>query len=266
MRLFLIFLFSTLSLSASMIKAPVVDVKDDQGYINIAQIQEGVSGFLVRHFNDDHSVIIANISVVDFNASTSRAQLKFSPYNGLKQNALPKGVWTPQNGDEAQLAFAYNRALLIAPNRVVYNDITSRASTIDWIHADTFAATLSYHGHPTPLAEDMQTFCNVSTIGLLYIYAQDTLFTLDCKSLNVLQITTVKHDHQVEQLPFYSRINTIREAWWGEGSDTLESYDSYYMGLIKKHNKTNRLFNEFIKFNAIDQRPELKISTSNEGE
>jgi hypothetical protein len=37
------------------------------------------------------------------------------------------------------------------------------------------------------------------------------------------------------------------------------------MDLIKEHNKQNRLFKEFIKFNAIDQRPELTISTSNEG-
>jgi hypothetical protein len=224
-----------------------------------------VSGFVVRRFNNDHSAIIANAMVVDFNASTSEAKLKFSPYSGLKQTALPNGAWKPQKGDEAQLAFAYNRAVLIAPNRVVYNDITSRASTIDWTHADTFAATLSYRGHPTPLAEDMQTFCNVATIGLLYVYAQETLFTLDCKSLNVLQITTLRNDHQTQQLPFYSRIDTIREGWWGEGSRTMDSYDSYYMDLIKEHNKQNRLFKEFIKFNAIDQRPELTISTSNEG-
>ena len=243
-----------------MIKAPVFDVKDDIATIKIDMIQEGVSGFLVRHFNDDHSAIIANIMVLDFDAATSKAKVKFTPYNGLKQNALPNGTWKPRDGDEAQLAFAYNRAFLIAPNRKIYNDITSRAKSIDWVHPDTFATTLSYLGHPTPLAEDMQSYCNVSTIGLLYIYASQTLFTLDCKSLNVLQITTAQNDHKAVKLPFYSRIDIIREAWWGDGNSVLQEYDPYYMNMIKKHNKKNRLFQEFIKFDAIDKRPELKIA------
>jgi len=249
-----------------MIKAPVFNVKENRGFIKIDKIQEGVSGFLVRHFNDEHSAIIANVMVVGFNAATSEAEVTFSPYSGLKQNALPNGTWVPQEGDEAQLAFAYNRALLIAPNAQVYRDITSRASTIDWVHPDIFAAVLSQKGHPTPQVEDLQGFCNVSTVGLLYIYAKDTLFTLDCKSLNLLQVTTVQHEYESVELPFYSRIDTIREAWWGDGSSKMQAYDPYYMNLIAKHNKSNRLFNEFIKFDAIDKRPELKISTLKEAQ
>jgi len=260
LRLLLLSFFMSITLFGTMIKAPVFDVNGSRASIKIDQIQEGVSGFLVRHFNDDHSAIIANIMVVGFDPERAMATLEFSPYNGLKQNALPNGKYTPKDGDEAQLAFAYNRAFLIAPNKEVYHDVVSRAPGIDWIHPDTFATTLSYLGHPTPLADDMQKYCNVSTIGLLYIYAADTLFTLDCKSLNVLQITTVQNDYKAVKLPFYSRIDTIREAWWGEGSEVLEKYDPYYMGIIKKHNKNNRLFKEFIKFDAIDKRPQLKIS------
>ncbi len=245
MRLIFLLLLVTVSLFGSIIKAPVFNVEANYGFINIDTIQEGVSGFLVRKFNDDHSAIIANAIVVDFNATTSKAKVKFSPYDGLKQNALPKGKWKPREGDEVQLAFAYNRALLIAPNREIYNDITSRARSIEWVHADIFAAVLSYRGHPTPQAKDIQDFCNVSTIGLLYIYTKETLFTLDCKSLNVLQITTLINDDKTVKLPFYSRIDTIREAWWGEGSSPLKKYDPYYMNLIAKHNRTNRLFKEF---------------------
>ncbi|MEA2112019.1 MAG: plasminogen-binding N-terminal domain-containing protein [Campylobacterota bacterium] len=264
MRLIILSVFVGITLFGSMIKAPVFGVKENQGTIKIDMIQEGVSGFLVRHFNDDHSAIIANIMVVAFDADSAEATVEFTPYNGLKQNALPNGTWLPRDGDEAQLAFAYNRAFLIAPNREIYQDITSRAKSIDWVHPDTFATTLSYFGHPTPLAEDMQKYCNVSTIGLLYIYAAETLFTLDCKSLNVLQITTVQNDHKAVKLPFYSRIDTIREAWWGEGSSLLQEYDPYYIDLLKKHNKNNHLFQEFIKFDAIDKRPKLKIATTQE--
>jgi len=245
---FLLLLLMPLSIMwASLIKAPLFDVDAHQGFIKITTLQEGVSGFVVRHFNDEHSAIIAKAVVVHVDPQNRQATIAFSTYDGLKQNALPKGKWQPKEGDEVQLAFAYNRALLIAPNRELYHQVMSRGKSIEWVSSDLFAAMLSERGHPTPLYDDIQDFCDANTVGLLYVYAKQTLFTLDCHSFQVLQTTPLPQEVSKTQLPFYSRIEAIREAWWGEGSSPLKAYEPYYFRLIEQHNQTNTLFQQWRK-------------------
>ncbi len=247
MRLLLLLLMPLAMVWASLIKAPLFDVDADQGLIKITTLQEGVSGFVVRRFNDEHSAIIAKAVVVDVDAKNKQATVAFSAYEGLKQNALPKGEWHPKEGDEVQLAFAYNRALLLAPSREIYYQVTSRGKNIAWVSSDLFAAMLSERGHPTPLQEDIQDFCDVATVGLLYIYAKQTLFTLDCHSFQVLQTTPLTHKVSQDQRPFYSRIETIREAWWGDGSAPMKAYEPYYFHLIEQNNQSNTLFQQWRK-------------------
>jgi len=242
LRLLLLLLMPLALIWASLIKAPLFDVDAHQGFIKSTALQEGVSGFVVRHFNDTHSVIIAKAVVIDVDAQKKEATIAFSAYDGLRQNALPKGEWHPKDGDEVQLAFAYNRALLIAPSREIYYQVTSHGKAIEWVSSDLFAAMLSERGHPTPLQEDMQDFCDASTVGLLYIYSRQTLFTLDCQSFQVLQTTPLPHEVSAPHMPFFSRIEKIREAWWGEGSTPMKAYEPYYFHLIERQNRNNTNF------------------------
>ena len=245
MRLLLLLLVPLSMMWASLITAPLFNVDQQQGLIKIGTLQEGISGFVVRHFNDEHSAIIARAVVVKVNTERQEATIAFSAYEGLKQQALPKGTWHPKSGDEVQLAFAYDRALLLAPNREIYHQVSSRGNTMTWVSSDLFAAMLSERGHPTPLQEDIQDFCDASTVGLLYIYAQQNLFTLDCQSFQVLQITPLSATASEVQLPFYSRVQTIREAWWGEGSSPMNGYEPYYRHLIERHNQNNILWQKW---------------------
>ncbi len=247
MRLLLLLLVPLAMTWASLIKAPLFDVDAHQGLIKIGTLQEGISGFVVRRFNDEHSAIIAKAVVVDVDTQKREATIAFAAYDGLKQNALPKGDWHPREGDEVQLAFAYDRALLIAPTRDMYHQVTSRGKSIKWVSSDLFAAMLSERGHPTPLQEDIQDFCNASMVGLLYIYTHKSLFTLDCQSFQVLQTTPMTYETTAPQVPFYSRIETIREAWWGEGSTPMKAYEPYYFHLIEQRNQKNELFQEWRK-------------------
>jgi len=217
--------------------------------VNTAKIENGVSGFIVRHFNSEHSAIIANAVVKNYNEHNKTLTLGLSKYTGLRNNSLPSGAWEPKAGDEAVLAFGYARALLIAPQESIWYKISSGVKALEWVHPDTFATYLSYLGHPTPLKDDISGFCTVVNAGLLYIYAQNALFTLDCQSFALLQITPAAYDRTGSKLPFYSRVEEIREAWWGEGSSPLETYDPYYMELIVENNPTSKMLYEYIKNN-----------------
>lgn len=249
----LVLLMPSLLFSGS-ISAPLLEVDGDTATVRIDRTSTGVSGFIVHHFNSERSSILANAIVKDYDQERGVAILELSDYTGLRQNSLPDGRWRPQVGDEAVLGFAYSRALLLAPSDEIYHTITSRVPALEWAHPDTFAAFLSYRGHPTPLKEDFSDFCTVTSSGLLYIQLQESLFTLDCKSLHLLQVIPVDMPREDVKLPFYFRFDKIREAWWGEGSDELTDYDPYYLHLIARHNADNHLFEAYVKAHKLPPR------------
>lgn len=243
----LIFLFP-LFLYAAELHLPVQSVNDDhtEATVKVNQIAEGVHGFVVRHFTKDHSVIIADASVSKFDAAAGVATLALSQYNGLKQNSLPDGNWPVEVGDEVILAFAYSRALLLAPDEDTYHIITKNIRGVEWVHPDSFATYLSYRAHPTPFQEDLSGYCTLAEIGLLYTYVENALFTLDCQTLSLIQITPVALETKKLSLPFYSRVESIATSWWvwGEASRPLEAYAPHYLSLLVKHNPDSKpLFN-----------------------
>jgi hypothetical protein len=244
----ILFLFLPFFLFASAIETPVIRMDgEDKAVVSVANIDVGVSGFIVRTFNKEHSAIIANAVVSSFNKELGEATLTLSEYDGLVQNSLPNGKWKTKEGDMAVLAFAYERAFLIAPSENTYYGITSRIKTINWVHPDGFAAFLSFKGHPTPLLEDFKGFCAVASVGLVYLYADNALFTIDCKSFTLLQVTKVPMEIKDQHLPFYSMIENIEANWFGEGSDELESYDPYYMELLISNNQKSQKLYQFVK-------------------
>jgi len=218
------------------------------------KLQNGVSGFIVRHFNDEHSAIIANAIVTHYDKAEKTATLALSEYTGLRQNSLPNGRWEPKAGDEAILAYGYNRGILLAPDETIWRRLTTRISAVDWIHPDNFATYLSFAGHPTPIKEDINGFCTLSNVGLLYIYAEKSLFTLDCQSLTLLQITAASFEYKKPKLPFYSRVEEIREAWWGEGSSPIGAYEPYYFQLMVEYNPSSQKLYDYLKTQNSDYR------------
>ena len=245
------FLLVLLSLSAWAgelhLSLQSVSADGETGHIKTARVEPGVSGFVVRHFTKEHSAIIANAVASAYDETAGILDVAFSDYTGLRQNSLPRGTWTPAPGDEVVLAFAYGRGILIAPTREIYRKLTERITTVDWMHPDMLATYLSYQGHPTPLKKDLAGFCNVATTGLLFLYLDDSLMTLDCQSLSVLQITKGELAYKAPQLPFYSRVEQIDANWFGEGSDELENYEPYYLELLVENNPHSQKLYDFIQ-------------------
>jgi len=249
-KILLIFLFS-FSLFAAELHLSVASVNEDhdEATVHVKQIALGVHGFVVRHFTKDHSVIVADAYVSEYNATSQIATLTLSEYTGLKQNSLPKGLWKTEVGDEAILAFGYSRAMLLAPDEASYHIITKNIRGVAWVHPDNFATYLSYQAHPTPFEDDISGYCTLAEIGLLYTYVEGALFTLDCQTLSLIQLTPVILDKAELKMPFFSRVEEIPTSWWvwGAASRIMEDYDEHYLELIVEHNQHSKPLFHYIK-------------------
>lgn len=258
MRIWFYSLISFGALCASPISAPLLDVQGGRASIEAPQLRVGMSGLIVRKFDTTHSTIIANARVEQTNPSNNRAIVRISEYDGLHQDALPSGSWSPKPSDEAVFAFDYGRALLIAPDEDTYEAIKKSIPGIEWIHPDNYATFLSYEGHPTPLVKDFHDYCTANSIGLLYIQSAQTLFTLDCKSFTLLETAPSLQKNAPSQTPFFTHIPKIRAAWWGKGSSRLDAYEPYYLEQIALNNPKNQKLYELYKAKFSEQSALLR--------
>ncbi len=253
MKYIVLVLFFTLGLMAGVVKSPLISVDEEKSIatIEIDKIDVGMSGFIVHSLSKEHTVILKNITVTHYDAKSKIATLKMSQYNALKNSALPNGNWKVEVGDIAILAIGYTRGLLVAPNYEIYNRITRSAKNLQWVHPDIFATILSFNGHPTPLREDFVKFSISSSVGLVFLYLNEKLFTVDSRSFKILNITDANLEQKSTDLPFYTRVDEIDAAWWGEGSSELESYEPYYYELLAEanpnHQELKKLIDNFNK-------------------
>ena len=245
MKKIVLFLILVLHLSANVIISPIlsIDEKKDEATIKIKKADIGMSGFITHNIAKNHNSILKNIVVSAYDKESEIATLKMSSYDGLRNNALPSGKWKIQVGDNAILAFGYSRALLIAPSEEIYH-LISKSVKIQWLHPDIFATILSFRGHPTPLKSDFYAMSVASSIGLVFIYLHQNVYTIDAKSFAILSISDAPLVQEKVMLPFYSRVEHIDENWWGEGSEPMTEYEmNYYELLVKANPKNNNLYN-----------------------
>lgn len=253
MKQILIVLLFVFELFGATMQTPLLSVDEESQTLTaeINKIDVGVSGFLIHKIADEHASILKNVVVVAFDAESKIATLKMSPFNALRNNALPSGKWKPQKGDIVELAFGYSRALLIAPSEEIYHQI-SKSVRVQWVHPDIFATLLSFHGHPTPLRSDFEAMGVTASVGLLFVYLNKKVYTVDIHSFKILSISDAPLAQDSVVLPFYSRVEEIEANWFGEGSDELESYEPHYYELLVKNNKANKKLYEIIKGGDVE--------------
>ena len=242
MKHIIIFFILSIGLLAGVVKTPILSVDNVNNLVTIKvdKIDVGVSGFLVHRLSQRTSSILKSLEVVHYDENTKIATLAMMKFDSLQQNALPSGNWEVEVGDIAILAYGYSRAFLIAPSEEIYYRITKSTSSVQWLHPDIFTAILSFNGHPTPLKEDFAQMSNETAVGLIFFYLHKNLFTVDARSMKIINITSAPLNQESVQLPFYSRITEIDAAWWGEGSDQLEAYEPYYCKLLIDNNPKNK--------------------------
>ncbi len=256
MKQIVLLIFMTFSLFGGIIKAPIVSVDGDRITAKVGRVEVGVSGFVVHHITKEHTSILKNATVIAYDAQKRIATLQMSEFSALKNNSLPSGKWQVEVGDTVELAFGYSRALLIAPSEEIYHRI-SKSVKIQWIHPDLFATVLSYRGHPTPLKEDFDAMSDVGSIGLLFIYLDKRVYTVDMKSFAILSISDAPLTQDSVKLPFYSRVEEIDANWFGAGSEELTEYAPHYYELLVEHNKKSEALYKIIQEGDVKLHPLL---------
>jgi len=248
MRYILLVFILSATLFGGVLKSKILSINEQrtEATIKINNIDLGVNGFVYHSIQGAHNMILKNAVVTSFDKSTKIATLELSEYTALRNNALPSGKWKVQVGDTAILAFGYTRGLLISPNEEIYYRIT-RHSKLQWIHPDIFATILSFNGHPTPLREDFTKLSIASSVGLIYIFLDKQLYTIDSKSFKILTVIEADLLQDETNLPFYTRVPEIDANWFGEGSDELEYYEPYYYKLLAQANSNNKKLYKIIK-------------------
>jgi hypothetical protein len=256
---YILFLLIPIFAFSAPINSDILSIKGNKVIVKVDDVQIGVSGIVVKELGNEHSAIVANATVIKYDKEKKFALVQLSKYDALQQNALPSGNYLPEVGDKVILAASYRRALLIAENDKTYQNIVSRIPSLSWASSDDFATYLSNKGHPTPLSSDFQEFCSDAQIGLLYISLEDSLFTMDCASMTLLQTMPMESDkEEAIMLPFYTNVSNIDSSWlksilngslWGSDDETiyLETYAPYYKTIIAKSNRDNIIFHKFLE-------------------
>lgn len=237
-----LFIICTFALYGGVIKTPVLTVDNEAqtATIRLDKVDVGVSGFISHRHSKTNASILRNVLVESYDKVSKVAVLKMQAFNQLRQNSLPQGEWKVEVGDMAILAFGYTRGLLIAPNEDIYYRITKAVQQTQWLHPDIFTTILAFNGHATPLKEDFNKMNIATSVGLVFFFLHQKLFTVDIKSLKILNISDAPLEQKNVKLPFYSRIEKIDADWWGEGTNEIESYEPYYCKLLMDNNPKNK--------------------------
>lgn len=225
------------SFSMSEYRTGLLSVDAGSGNIQDSpNIMVGSSGIVMRNFGNGLKSIIAR-AVVD-SKSGDYAQIHFEVYSGLKQSALPLPNYTPEPGDEIVLNYLYDRALIIAPNADIYNQIVTAFPNITFIHPDLVGAQLSIDYKPNPSQDDLRRACAANVAGLLFLALEGEAMFMDCGSFVPLKRFKSGAVAQYN-LPFYTRVRDIKTVFWKLDSEHINNYDKYYKFIFNLNEDEN---------------------------
>lgn len=217
-------------------KTTLLSVDKNEGVGTIAdsdKIVIGASGIVMHKFDADKNTIIARAVVIKKDGTN--ATVKFEVFDMLEQAAFPIPGIVPNDGDTVTLNYLYKRALIIAPNETIFNEITNHFSDIEWVHPDIMAAYLAADYNPSPGRNSFDVMCRKNTTGLVFFALQGHGYFADCQSLKILK-TYNSGDIAEYQLPFYNRIGGIDTVFWKWGNSHMDDYNEYYERLLDRYN------------------------------
>ncbi len=213
-------------------KTPIISIDDDATatIVDSPDIVVGSSGVVVHKFDFSDSSIIARVSVIS--KFGGFAKLRFEVFNTLEQPALPIPGVAPQTNDMVILNYLYHRALIVVPNKEIYEEVLSAFRNINFIHPDIVGAHLSYNYKPNPSREDFRQMCSKSAAGLIFIAMHQKGVFADCQSFKVLkEFKTGDVEHY--QLPFFTRVRDIDTIFYKFSSEHISDYDAHYLNLLE---------------------------------
>ncbi len=238
-KLFLIVLLSVYSIASMDQKiTTITNVSSSEATINVGNLKVGQSGIVIHNYDDESSIVVSNAIVISSNNNESK--VIFTKFDDLTQNALPTSNLKPSNGDTFILNYLYKKSLLIAPNGSTYNNIKEKFTAQSFFNSDVFASFLKLKYNPTPLKADFQEFCKNNNLGTIYFVIDKKVYIVDSKSFVILEEHNIINDDAVQEQPFYTKVDEIKNGAfaWFENTN-IGNYSNYYTNLISLGSKVD---------------------------
>ncbi|MCR6570695.1 plasminogen-binding N-terminal domain-containing protein [Campylobacter insulaenigrae] len=215
--------------SFDLIQTKLEKVEDIYGYVqDDPRILIHSSGIVVHSIENQDS-IIARVSVVG--RENGLVKLQFKVFDMLTQDAMPLPNVLPEIGDKVVLNYLYDRALIIAPDKKVYDYIAQKFSDLYFLHPDLFGAHMIQEYRQTPKRSDFRSFCSKNAVGLLVVALENKAELVDCQDFEKLQEIEIPQAQGL-QIPFYSRISGYKSDIFSLNDEAIENYYIYYKNLI----------------------------------
>ncbi|EAI7252729.1 exporting protein [Campylobacter lari] len=212
-----------------LIQTKLEQVDDIYGYIkDDPRILLHSSGIVV-HEIDTQKSIIARVSVIG--RENGLVKLQFKVFDMLAQDAMPLPNVLPQVGDKIVLNYLYDRALIIAPDKSVYDFIAQKLNGIYFLHPDLFGAHMIQEYRQTPRRSDFRSFCSKNAVGLLVVALENKAEIVDCQDFGKIEEFAISQAQSL-QIPFYSRITGYKSDIFSLNDEAIGNYYVYYEKLI----------------------------------
>lgn len=215
--------------SFDLIQTKLEKVEDIYGYIkDDSKILMHSSGIVVHNIKNQKT-IVARASVIG--RENGFVKLQFKVFDMLTQDAMPLPNVLPEVGDKVVLNYLYDRALIIAPDKKVYDYIAQKFSDLYFLHPDLFGAHMIQEYRQTPRRSDFRSFCSKNAVGLLVVALEKKAELVDCQDFEKIQEIEIPQAQSL-QIPFYSRITGYKSDIFSLNDESIGNYYIYYEKLI----------------------------------
>jgi hypothetical protein len=178
--------------------------------IPMGNLKVGQSGIVLHKYENGKKLIVSSAYVTQSN--TTQSTLKFIPFLGLKQNAIPTSSRKPQNGDQFILNYLYEESLLIAPNAEAFRAVRKKFKDNNFPHSDLFGSYLKSNYEPTPNKREIQEYALSQDLRTIFVVIESYVYIVDTRTLAILGKKPVSYLRSGEQMPFYTRIDKIESS------------------------------------------------------
>ncbi len=216
----------------SQTTATLQETTKKEGFVTTGNLPEGMSGIVIRQFDDRHEAIIA-VAVVK-RAEENRSKVEFFPFTALFQPNLPTIKAKPESGDKVVFGYLYDRVLPITPNVESYKKAKNSFKDLVLIHPDLFAVELAGDRDALPHKNNFQKMCRKQHIGLVMFMFKDGSDFIDCISWKRVAHSEVKASDGKVESPFYNRFGEIEPHFYDFSSYKLENFDKFYKQVEKE--------------------------------
>ena len=225
MNKLLLILLSTYVLLADAlpqtIKTTISNVASN-GQVQLAtSVPKGMSGIVVHNYSNGLSAITHSL------ISQGNSSAITSAYTATKHPNIPTIKTAVQANDTVVLGNFYNNALVIAPNKRTYEQITQQFQKT-WIHPDAYAIDFMGESQSAISLESLEKFALINQVGLVLIASEDGLLILDPISKSFLGKLALTPSSEKTISPFFTR---FQQQNTGTFSFKSVDYTNYYQAI-----------------------------------